>query len=82
MKVVNDLKDHPLKKLLDHNVVVTVNSDDPAYFGGYLVQNYFETAEALELSKEEIIQLAKNSFKASFLNEADKQKWIAELDKF
>jgi len=82
LKVVSDLKDHPLKKLLDHNVVATVNSDDPAYFGGYLVQNYVETAEALNLSKDEIIQLAKNSFSASFLSETDKQKWIAELDKF
>ena len=60
LKVVSDLKDHPLKKLLDHNVVATVNSDDPAYFGGYLVQNYVETAEALNLSKDEIIQLSYN----------------------
>lgn len=82
LKVVNDLKNHPLKKLLDHNVVATVNSDDPAYFGGYLVQNYLDTAEALNLSKDEIIQLAKNGFTASFLDEADKQKWITELDKF
>lgn len=82
LKVMNDLKDHPLKKLLDHNIVATVNSDDPAYFGGYLVQNYVDTAEALQLSKNEIIQLAKNSFRASFLNETEKQKWLAELDKF
>lgn len=82
LKVVNDLKDHPLKKLLDHNIVATINSDDPAYFGGYLVQNYLETIEALNLTKEEIIQLAKNSFRASFLDEADKQRWVAELDKF
>lgn len=82
LKVVTDLKDHPLKKLLDQGVVATVNSDDPAYFGGYLVQNYLETAEALNLSKDEIIQLAKNSFKASFLDEAEKKKWMAELDRF
>ncbi len=82
LKVVNGLKDHPLKKLLDHKVLATVNSDDPAYFGGYLSQNLIEIAEALDLTKEEIIQLAKNSFTASFLDEADKQKWITELNKF
>ena len=82
LKVVNDLRDHPLKKLLDHKVLATVNSDDPAYFGGYLSQNLIEIAEALDLTKEEIIQLAKNSFTASFLDEADKQKWITELNKF
>ncbi|WP_167611324.1 adenosine deaminase [Maribellus sediminis] len=82
LKVVEDLKDHPLKKLLDKGVMVTINSDDPAYFGGYLVQNYLETAEALNLSKNEIIQLAANSFKASFLTEHEKERWIAELAAF
>ncbi len=82
LRVVNHLANHPLKRLLDQQIVVTINSDDPAYFGGYLVQNYVETAEALQLSKNEIIQLAKNSFHASFLNESEKQKWISELDKF
>ncbi|WP_340111914.1 adenosine deaminase [Maribellus mangrovi] len=82
LKVVDDLKDHPLKKLLDKGVMATINSDDPAYFGGYLVQNYLKTAEALNLSKDEIIQLAANSFKASFLSEHEKERWIAELAAF
>ena len=52
LKVVSDLKDHPLKKLLDAGIMATVNSDDPAYFGGYLIKNYVDTAEALDLSKK------------------------------
>ncbi|RIJ48681.1 adenosine deaminase [Maribellus luteus] len=82
LKVVDDLKDHPLKKLLNAGIMATVNSDDPAYFGGYLNQNFRETAEALKLSKEEILKLAKNSFKASFLSEHEKERWIAELAAF
>ncbi|MCE4564048.1 adenosine deaminase [Maribellus sp. CM-23] len=82
LKVVDHLKDHPLKKLLDAGIIATVNSDDPAYFGGYLNQNFRETAEALKLSKEEILKLAKNSFKASFLSEHEKERWIAELAAF
>ena len=80
--VVDHLKDHPLKTLLDAGIMATVNSDDPAYFGGYLVQNYVDTAKALDLSKEEILKLAKNSFKASFLGEHEKERWIAELGSF
>lgn len=80
--VVDHLKDHPLKTLLDAGIMATVNSDDPAYFGGYLIQNYVDTAEALDLSKAEILKLAKNSFKASFLHEHEKERWIAELGSF
>lgn len=80
--VVDHLKDHPLKTLLDAGIMATVNSDDPAYFGGYLIQNYVDTAAALILSKEEILKLAKNSFKASFLSEHEKERWIAELGSF
>lgn len=80
--VVGHLKDHPLKTLLDAGIMATVNSDDPAYFGGYLIQNYVDTAEALNLSKAEILKLAKNSFKASFLGEHEKERWIAELGSF
>ncbi|MCK3686089.1 adenosine deaminase [Maribellus sp. YY47] len=82
LKVVDNLKDHPLKKMLDAGIMATVNSDDPAYFGGYLNQNFRKTAEALKLSKEEILKLAKNSFKASFLSEHEKERWIAELAAF
>lgn len=77
--VFKDMKEHNLKKLLDRGVMVTINSDDPAYFGGYMNQNFIETARSLDLSHQEILQIAKNSFEASFLSEADKQRWISRV---
>ena len=65
--VVKDLRDHPLKHMLDAGLCVTVNSDDPAYFGGYMNANFGQTTQALGLSREDVIQLAKNSFEASFI---------------
>lgn len=82
LKVVKDLTDHPLKTMMQRGLFVTVNSDDPAYFGGYVNENYLAIQQALELTEEDIIQLAKNSFEASFLNEADKKKYISQIDKF
>ena len=58
---------------------VTINSDDPAYFGGYIVDNYLAIQRALDLSEDEIRQLARNSFEASFLTAAEKKRYIAEL---
>lgn len=81
LKVFKDLKDHNLKKLLDNNLIATINSDDPAYFGGYISDNYIETQKALNLNKKEMIRLAKNSFKASFLSEEEKRRHIEEIDK-
>ena len=78
--VVNDLKDHPLKKMLDKNLVVTVNSDDPAYFGGQVNANYYDTAVAIGLNIDDIYTLAKNSFTASFLPQAQIDAYVAELD--
>lgn len=80
LRVFDRLEDHNLKQLMDAGLLVMINSDDPAYFGGYLEQNYIETAEALGLDKEDIVQLAKNSFRASFLSEADKRQHIDEID--
>ncbi|HEX7420861.1 MAG TPA: adenosine deaminase [Thermoanaerobaculia bacterium] len=77
--VFDDLKDHPLKTLLGRGVKVTINSDDPAYFGGYIVDNYLAAQRALDLSEDEIRQLARNSFEASFLTAAKKKHYIAEL---
>ncbi|MCR9205997.1 MAG: adenosine deaminase, partial [Halobacteriovoraceae bacterium] len=77
--VVKDLKDHNLKKMLDLGVCVTINSDDPAYFGGYMNQNFLETAEALDLSRDDIVTLARNSFEASFLTNEEKQSFIKDL---
>lgn len=81
LKVVDDLRNHPLRKLMKENLLVTINSDDPAYFGGYLNENYFQTAKALSLSNNELALLAKNSFKASFMDEKAQQFYISEIDK-
>ncbi len=80
LKVFNKLSDHNLKKLLHQGVKVTVNSDDPAYFGGYVNQNFIETAEALDLSADEIKQIAVNSFEASFLSIEEKAKWLTIIE--
>ena len=77
--VVSDLRDHPLKKMLDAGLCVTVNSDDPAYFGGYLNANFEQTVQALGLSREDVIELAKNSFEASFVAGARRQACLAQL---
>ena len=75
--VFKELREHNLKKMLKRGVKVTVNSDDPAYFGGYINQNFIETAQALDLNRAEIVQLAVNSFEASFLEPEQKEKWIS-----
>ena len=80
LKVVTDLKKHPLKKMINLGLKVTINSDDPAYFGGNLNQNYFEIQTALNLTKEEIYKFAKNSFEYSFLNDTLKQQYLNELE--
>ncbi|MBS1270149.1 MAG: Adenine deaminase [Gammaproteobacteria bacterium] len=81
LRIFDQLTDHNLKKLLDTGLCVMINSDDPAYFGGYLQQNYIETAEALSLNKNDIVQLARNSFIASFLTSEDKQQHLADIDR-
>ena len=80
LKVVTDLKDHPIKKMLDKDLMVTINSDDPSYFGGYVNQNYLEVAEALNLTKDDILALAKNSFTSSFLSDAEKKRFLDMVD--
>tara|TARA_B100000809_G_scaffold266363_1_gene328725 strand:+ start:1884 stop:2891 length:1008 start_codon:yes stop_codon:yes gene_type:complete len=82
LQVVKDLKDHSLKKMMNLGIQTTINSDDPAYFGGQVNQNYIDTQKALNLTKADIYQLAKNSFKYSFLPEPDKAIHIAELDAY
>jgi len=80
--VVDDLKVHPLKRMLDLGLQATINSDDPAYFGGYLGQNWTQTATALELSREDLIQLARNSFTGSFLTPEEIGQHLARLDAY
>ena len=69
LKVFPDLRDHNLAEMMDAGVLVTVNSDDPAYFGGYVGDNYLAIAEALNLDRDQLVQLARNSIEASFLPE-------------
>jgi adenosine deaminase len=80
--VFPSLARHNLKELLDQGLCVTVNSDDPAYFGGYVAENYRAAAGALGLSRQDIVQLAKNSFEASFLNPQEKRRWTDAVDRF
>jgi adenosine deaminase len=74
--VVDDLKAHPLKRMLDLGLKATCNSDDPAYFGGYVGENWRRTAEAVGLSRDELVTLARNSFEGSFLSEAEKARHL------
>ena len=79
LQVFNNLKEHNLKKMLDEKLMVMVNSDDPAYFGGYLNKNLIEIQSALDLSIADIKTLIINSFKASFLSEEKKDEWILKI---
>jgi adenosine deaminase len=80
LKVIQKMTDHPLKEMLERGIKVTVNSDDPAYFGGFLNENYFAVADALQLSKEDIVRLVKHSFEASFVTDGEKRNFLARVD--
>lgn len=77
--VVRDLRQHNLARLLRAGLCVTINSDDPAYFGGYMNRNFMATADALQLTREELVQLASNSFTASFATAEQKQQWLDDV---
>ena len=79
LRVFNSLKEHNLKKMLEKKLMVMVNSDDPAYFGGYLNKNFIEIQEALDLSYEQVKTLLINSFKSSFLKDNKKKEWISKI---
>ena len=78
--VVDDLKDHPMKRMLDLGLRATINSDDPAYFGGYVNQNFIETAKAVGLTREDILTLARNSFTGSFLSPDEQAVHLKRID--
>lgn len=78
--VFADLAQHNLRALLDAGLRVTINADDPAYFGGYLLDNYVQTFDALGLNAAHARQLAVNSIEASFAPQADKARWLAQID--
>ncbi|MGG6238209.1 adenosine deaminase [Nodosilinea sp. AN01ver1] len=80
--VFSAMAQHNLKQLMDLGLCVTVNSDDPAYFGGYLAENFAAVESALGLTPEQLVQLAKNSFKASFLSPAEQKPYLEELETY
>lgn len=77
LAVVSDMKDHPIRRMLAAGLQVTVNSDDPAYFGGYVNDNFNALVDAVDLSRDEIVELVANSFKSSFLDQADIDRHVA-----
>jgi adenosine deaminase len=82
LKVVEGIETHNLKRLLERGLCVTVNSDDPAYFGGYLLENYLAVQQGLGLSNAELALLARNSIEASFLAQPDKRRWMEAIDAY
>ncbi len=82
LAVVTDLADHPLRRMLDAGLVATLNSDDPAYFGGYVNQNYKQTQSALNLTRDELALLARNSLTASFASPERKAELLGALDSY
>ena len=79
LQVVTDMKKHPLKSMLEKNLFVTVNSDDPAYFGGYINDNYKAVIENLELTNADVIKLARNSIEACFIDDDKKAEYLKRI---
>jgi adenosine deaminase len=82
LKVFERIEDHNLKRLLELGVCVTVNSDDPAYFGGYVVENFLAVQRGLGLSRRQLVMLARNSIEASLLSGPAKQRWFAAIEAY
>ena len=80
LRVFDRIQRHNLKRLLEAGLCVTVNSDDPAYFGGYILENYLAVADGLGLNRAQLATLARNSIEASFLEADAKRRWVAEID--
>ena len=79
---VTDMRDHPIKTMLDLGLKATINSDDPAYFGGYMNDNYKAVTDALNLTRDDLITLARNSIDAAFVDAAAKHSMAARLDQY
>ena len=79
LMVFDGIEDHNLKQLLDLGVLVTINSDDPAYFGGYVLDNYLAAAHGLDLTREDLVRLAQNSIEAAFMPDEEKAVLLDEL---
>jgi adenosine deaminase len=80
LNVFETIEQHNLKRLLERGICVTVNSDDPAYFGGYVVENYVAVQRGLGLSRDQLTALARNSIEAAFLDESIKRRWFAAIE--
>jgi adenine deaminase len=81
LRVVDDLAKHPLRRMMEKGLLVTVNSDDPAYFGGYVNQNYHAVADALKLGRDEIVTIVRNGIRASLMTVAEKDRALADIDR-
>jgi adenosine deaminase len=81
LRVIDDLGRHPLRQMMDKGLLVTVNSDDPAYFGGYVNENYRAVSRALELRRDEIAATVRNSIEASLMTTAEKADALAEVER-
>ncbi|HTS54962.1 MAG TPA: adenosine deaminase [Burkholderiales bacterium] len=82
LAVFPKMEDHNLKRLLDAGLCVTVNSDDPAYFGGYVLENYLAAHKALGLTRADLTQLARNSITGSFLPPEAKRMWLSRIERY
>jgi adenosine deaminase len=82
LKVFERMAAHNLKRLLDLGLCITINSDDPAYFGGYVLENYLAAQEALNLSRHDLAALARNSFEAAFMPDEAKRRWLRAIDEY
>ena len=82
LRVFNKMEDHNLKEMLDAGLCVTINSDDPAYFGGYMNDNFLATQKGLKLSQEDVVEIAKNGFRASFLPQDSIDEHLRSVDDF
>ncbi|MFK7786080.1 MAG: adenosine deaminase [Crocinitomicaceae bacterium] len=82
LKVIQKMEEHPVAKMLDKGILATIHSDDPAYFGGYMNENYLETARALNLNNDQLMQLAINGFEASWLSREEKDQHISTVQKY
>jgi adenosine deaminase len=82
LKVIQKMEEHPVLEMLEKGILATIHSDDPAYFGGYMNENYYETAKALRLNEVHLMQLAINAFEASWLSSEDKEKHISQVKNY
>jgi adenosine deaminase len=82
LRVFDTMEEHSVKQMIDAGLNVTINSDDPPYFGGYSAENILAVQRAFGLSRQDITQLARNSFEASFLSESEQQGYLDEVDAF